>query len=295
MDLIILIITDRGYETIENIEFAVQEKIPLISAAPINRKMISKKINDFGEFSVRPQEMEFDINNKVYYKQYNEIYEVKINEDSSIKSDKFKINIYLDSELRARLQTEQDLQISVERLSLNEYFEKNIEIKDIEKFKNSFSYHDVEIENGKLKFFNLKNNKIKKENCKFGFFSIITNGLDHDASTALEEYCLRDEQEKYYFQMKDVMDCKTQRNWSEDGKTGRLFILFIGLILSSHVKHIWKTTELRNRFDSSSAILPFVGAQLQICEAFGLTVPEECAPGYTSKRVAKRGRKSKAS
>ena len=258
--------------------------------------------------------MEFDINNKVYYKQYNEIYEVKINEDSSIKSDKFKINIYLDSELRARLQTEQDLQISVERLSLNEYFEKNIEIKDIEKFKNSFSYHDVEIENGKLKFFNLKNNKIKKENCKFGFFSIITNGLDHDASTALEEYCLRDEQEKYYFQMKDVMDCKTQRNWSEDGKTGRLFILFIGLILSSHVKHIWKTTELRNRFDSSSAILdemrsirmielsdsskmmtPFVGAQLQICEAFGLTVPEECAPGYTSKRVAKRGRKSKAS
>ena len=114
--------------------------------------------------------------------------------------------------------------------------------------------------------------------------------------------------------MKDVMDCKTQRNWSEDGKTGRLFILFIGLILSSHVKHIWKTTELRNRFDSSSAILdemrsirmielsdsskmmtPFVGAQLQICEAFGLTVPEECAPGYTSKRVAKRGRKSKAS
>lgn len=309
-----VIITDRGYETIENIEFAVQEKIPLISAAPINRKMISKKINDFGEFSVRPQEMEFDINNKVYYKQYNEIYEVKINEDSSIKSDKFKINIYLDSELRARLQTEQDLQISVERLSLNEYFEKNIEIKDIEKFKNSFSYHDVEIENGKLKFFNLKNNKIKKENCKFGFFSIITNGLDHDASTALEEYCLRDEQEKYYFQMKDVMDCKTQRNWSEDGKTGRLFILFIGLILSSHVKHIWKTTELRNRFDSSSAILdemrsirmielsdsskmmtPFVGAQLQICEAFGLTVPEECAPGYTSKRVAKRGRKSKAS
>lgn len=88
--------------------------------------MISKKINDFGEFSVRPQEMEFDINNKVYYKQYNEIYEVKINEDSSIKSDKFKINIYLDSELRARLQTEQDLQISVERLSLNEYFEKKI-------------------------------------------------------------------------------------------------------------------------------------------------------------------------
>ena len=114
--------------------------------------------------------------------------------------------------------------------------------------------------------------------------------------------------------MKDVMDCKTQRNWSEDGKTGRLFILFIGLILSSYVKHIWKTTELRNKFDSSSAILdemrsirmielsdsskimtPFVGAQLQICEAFGFTVPEECAPGYTSKRVVKRGRKPKAS
>ena len=310
----IVIITDRGYETTENIEFCILHNIQVLSAVPINRKMISKKIEKFGDFSIRPNEMEFDIHNKVYYKQYNEIYEIKTNDDSSIKSNNFKINIYLDAELRARLQTEQDLQISVEKSSLNEHIEKDIEIKDIEKFKNNFSYHDIKIQNDKLKSFNLKINKIKKENYKFGFFCIITNGLDYDAPKALEEYGLRDEQEKYYFQMKDVIDCKTQRNWSEDGKTGRLFILFIGLILSSYVKHIWKTTELRNKFDSSSAILdemrsirmielsdsskimtPFVGAQLQICEAFGFTVPEECAPGYTSKRVVKRGRKPKAS
>ena len=28
--------------------------------------------------------------------------------------------------------------------------------------------------------------------------------------------------------------CLRQRNWSEEGKTGRLLILFVGLILSSY-------------------------------------------------------------
>ena len=32
--------------------------------------------------------------------------------------------------------------------------------------------------------------------------------------------------------------CLRQRNWSEEGKTDRLLILFVGLILSSYVRHI---------------------------------------------------------
>ena len=96
-------------------------------------------------------------------------------------------------------------------------------------------------------------------------------------------------------------------NWSEDGKTGRLFILFVSLILSSWVRHIWKSTELSDLFSSSLEILdemrpirliehtnrakvitPFVGKQVDICEAFGFSIPDGCAPVYTSRQKPKR-------
>jgi len=55
--------------------------------------------------------------------------------------------------------------------------------------------------------------------------------------------------------MKDQMAADRQRNWSEDGKTGRLFVLFVSLILSSYVRHVWKSTGLRKKFASSLEIL----------------------------------------
>jgi hypothetical protein len=127
-------------------------------------------------------------------------------------------------------------------------------------------------------------------------------------------YRLRDEQEKYFQQMKDQMVADRQRNWSEEWKTGRLFILFVSLVLSSYVRHIWKSTFLRELFSSSldvvdemrpirliehtnraKMITPFVGAQIDICEAFGFEIPEGCAPTYMSRQkpVRKLGRPSK--
>ena len=43
-------------------------------------------------------------------------------------------------------------------------------------------------------------------------------------------------------------------------------------------------------------ITPFVGAQIDICKAFGFEVPEQCAPTYVSKAKPlsrKRGRPAK--
>ena len=42
-------------------------------------------------------------------------------------------------------------------------------------------------------------------------------------------------------------------------------------------------------------ITPFVGAQVDICEAFGFNIPEGCAPKYRSRKVEpkRRGRPRK--
>ena len=74
------------------------------------------------------------------------------------------------------------------------------------------------------------------------------------------------------------------------------------------LKYIWKSTALKKSFCSSLEILdemrsirivehkgkakhitPFVGRQLEVCEAFGVPVPDNCAPKYKARKVkAKR-------
>ena len=142
----------------------------------------------------------------------------------------------------------------------------------------------------------------------------MTLGVDMDSMQALDAYGLRDEQEKYFQQMKGQMGFDKQRCWSEEGKTGRLFVLFVALIISSYVRHIWKTTKLKETFSSTHEVLdemrsirciehrgrakfisPFVGSQLDICKAFGFEVPKGCTPIYHSRKKSdkKRGRPKK--
>jgi len=142
----------------------------------------------------------------------------------------------------------------------------------------------------------------------------MTHGVGYSAMETFLAYRLRDEQEKYFQRMKYQMAADSQRNWSEEGKTGRLFILFILLALSYYVRHIWKTTEINKMLYTSlevvdemrpirliehthraNLITPFVGAQVDICEAFGFDIPEGCAPTYVSRQkpARKRGRSPK--
>ena len=89
----------------------------------------------------------------------------------------------------------------------------------------------------------------------------------------------------------------------------------VSLIISSYVRHIWKTTGLKKQFASTQDILdemrsirciehngrakfitPFVGAQKDICKAFGFDIPEGCGTEYKSRKVSpkRRGRPAKA-
>jgi len=145
-------------------------------------------------------------------------------------------------------------------------------------------------------------------------FSSQTLSLTENIMEVFNTYRLRDEQEKYFQQMKDQMVSDRQRTWSEEGKTGRLFILFVSLILSSYVRYIWKSTRLHELLSTSLEILdemrsirliehhnhprvitPFVGAQIDICTEFDIEIPEGCAPAYIlqKKPERKRGRPPK--
>jgi hypothetical protein len=197
-------------------------------------------------------------------------------------------------------------------------------LDNIGKLKCRPRYHSVTVEkngDGKIEKISISRNEkaIKKEMSICGFFSSVSYKASGDALQMLKAYKTRDEQEKYFEQMKDQMDFHTQDASSQDGRAGREFILFVGLILSSAVRNTWsRNVVLRENFRTSLSILDemqdirwvrfadgrehmteFCGLQVLICEQFGLTAPAECLPSQERKAAErkqnpkKRGRKPK--
>ena len=149
-----------------------------------------------------------------------------------------------------------------------------------------------------------------------GFFAYVTIGVDKTPLEAMSAYSLRGEQEKAFAQQKGAIGRDRFYGWSETARHGRMFVCFVGLILASYMKSVWEADEtLRKAFDSTESVLaemrtmrciehkgkmklvtPFVGAQVDICKAFGFAIPEGCTPAYASQSVPatrKRGCQAK--
>jgi hypothetical protein len=232
------------------------------------------------------------------------------------KGNRLKLNLYFDPIRRGLEQMELDITLSFQESSLEHLLLNNGAFANVAEIKRNYCYYKVAYDPATMVITSFEQNKKKVDRAHrlSGFFAIMTHGVNFSAIEAFRTYGLRDEQEKYFQQMKSQMVADRQRNWSEEGKTGRLFILFVSLILSSWVRHVWNSTRLYDLFSSSLEILdemrpirliehtnrakvitPFVGKQADICEEFDFDIPEGCAPAYTSRQKPKpkRGRPQK--
>ena len=307
----LILITDRGYDTLRNLEKYILQGQSMVMASKTSQKDVAKAIRGLGEFGARPEGMAIDPDAKIYYKQYDIDYVVKSIGQSIKASDRLKLNLYFDPVRRGLELMELDIALTLQEAALRELLESRGVLDEDAVIKRNYRYYKVIYDpvTRVITSFVLDEKKVEKARSLSGFFSIMTHGLEFDAMAAYRAYRLRDEQEKYFQQMKTQMVADRQRNWSEEGKTGRLFILFISLVLSSFVRHVWKSTELNDMFYSSLDVLddmrpirliehtnrakvitPFVGTQVDICEAFGFEIPEGCAPTYISRQKSKRKR-----
>jgi transposase len=307
----LVLITDRGYDTLRNLENFILRGQSMVMCAKTGQKEVLKAIKGLGEFGARPEGMGVDPDAKIYYKQYDIDYEVESTGQAVKVSNRLKLNLYFDPVRRSLELIELDIALSFQKAALSELQRNNSALGDDAAIKRDYCYYIVAHDPATrvIKSFELDEKKVAKARSLSGFFSILTHRLDFNAMKAFRTYRLRDEQEKYFQQMKDQMVSDRQRNWSEEGKTGRLFILFVSLILSSYVRYTWKSTKLYDLFSSSLDVLdemrsirliehtnrakvitPFVGAQMDICEAFGFKIPKGCAPTYTSRQKPKRKR-----
>jgi hypothetical protein len=312
----LVLVTDRGYDTLRILEKYLLCGQSAVMCVKTGQRDAAKAIKELGEFGTRPEGMTVDPEAKIYYKQYDMDYKVESTGQAVRSSDHLKLNLYFDPVRRGLELMELDIALSIQEAALNELLARNAVMDDDATVKRIYSHYIVICDPATraVEFFVPNVKKIEKARKFSGFFSIMTHGVDYDAMKSFHTYQLRDEQEKYFQQMKDQMVSDRQRNWSEEGKTGRLFILFISLILSSYVRHIWKSTRLHELVPTSLDILdemrpirmiehtnraktitPFVGAQVDICEEFDFDIPKGCAPAYISRQKSepKRGRPPK--
>ena len=304
----ITLITDRGYDSLKNVEKYILKGQAMLMSVKVGQTFIMEKIRELGYFETCPDNMSVDKETELCYRQYDLDYTVISTNGRDKKADRLKLNLYLNTKRRAATLLDLRISMDTQREELGKLLAEKAILECDVTLKKNFGYYKItyDKETREIQSFKPNTLKIAKKHLLAGFFASVTHKLGCDAMTAYHHYKLRDEQEKYFEQMKDQMGANRQRCWSEDGKNGRELILFVALVLSSHVRHIWKT-KLNKQFSSSLEILdemrsirciehtrharkitPFVGAQLNICKAFGFKPPKGCDVKYESIKKTER-------
>lgn len=313
----IVLITDRGYESIRNMELYIDKKQRMIMGTKTGQAHVRKQIDAFGSFGHHPEAMEIDPQERIYFKQFDLEYQIEGKRDNVKQADKLRLNLYFDPVRRSQELIDLDIAIQAQGAALADVQARKIPLDDDNTISRVYRFYQLDYDGDTriLKSYELDDKKVGKARRESGFFANTTHGLDMDAMTAQHHYSLRDEQEKYFAMMKGILGADRQRNSSELGKEGRLFVLFVAQIIGCYLANVRKE-KLNDKFHSIQDVLnemrpirfiehpgttpfitPFIGKQIEICEAFGFNVPEGCSPEYAVRRTNKgkpgRPRKNK--
>lgn len=173
----------------------------------MRQKIVLDRIAEFGTIGGKPRDMLFDPESRLHYKQYDLEYDVRGNGDTIHKADRMKLNLFFDPFRRAAEQTELEVAVEMQLRSLQSILDAGGSVDDDESIKKNYNWYEVSYDkkDRKLLSFSLDEKKIENVKKTSGFFGYITLGLDYTALQTLDAYGLRDEQEKYFCQMKTPM------------------------------------------------------------------------------------------
>lgn len=313
----VILVTDRGYETIRYLETYILKGQAMIMCAKVRQELVADTIMAFNGIVDPPQGMAFDAEKGIYYAQYDIDYSVMSKGTAVKESQQLRINLYFDIERRGSEMKNLEIVKMNQKMALDALLAAKAIVDDDTSLERLYKYYTItyDPETRVIQSYSLNPKKVEEARRYAGFFSIITHKVDMTAMEVLHAYGLRDEQEKCFQLAKTFIGADRNRSWTQSSKDGRTFVLFVSLILGSQLRYVWKSTKLKEMFSSSMEILdemasirciehtgknkhitPFVGSQVDICKAFGFDIPEGCAPKYPSrkKHPKRRGRPPKA-
>ena len=300
----IVLITDRGYDTIKNLETYIVKDQPMIMAAKVGQEEIRKRVDQFQTCDHHPEEMELDVEEGLYVKQFELEYQIENQQKNVKRAKNLKLNLYFNPIRRCLELSYMNSEIIIQERRLKEILENQETLDDEKSMKKNFSWFSLKTDEAgrTLVSYTRNEKKINRHKRDAGFFANFTQGLDLSPIEAHRHYKLRDEQEKYFSMMKGTCRSDRQRNWSESAKEGSRFVLFLAQVMGGYLSHARKTV-LNSQFSSMSEVLdtmrpiryiehphkqpfitPFVGKQVTICEAMKLEIPKGCSPEYILKK-----------
>ena len=311
-----VLITDRGYQSMNNIDELIDRDMPAIMGTKTSLKFVKETIRELGEIKHHPESMELDPHNRIYYRQYNLEYEfTSKNKNTAVKARDLRLNLYFDPAKHNDAITDIEVKTAIQGQLLNLHVSNKTPLPDSDEAINEeYGYYDIDYDKTTrlVKGYSINNKKYENKKLLAGFYANVTHKVNLTATEAQNHYKLRDEQEKYYAMMKGFLGCDRQRNWSEAAKEGCRFVLFVAQILGCTLANERKTK--LKQFDSIGEILramrpirfishpgtdpymtPFVSKQVEICQKLNIPIPKGCAPQYaeTAEPGRRRGRPRK--
>jgi transposase len=300
------LLVDRGYASVASLELLMKREHPFVMCSKVNWSLVSSVIDSLGIAGdgTRPECFSIDPQYRMYHYQQALGYTINLNGGRTRESKDLRLNLYYDPTRRGNDIVQIDIDTLNQEKELNVLIVKGLEVTQKE-VKRYFPYFSVTLDTtGKYVTEFTPNKEAAAKALKLsGFIAIISHKVEGDSKRIWDLYHLRDEQEKYFYQMKTQLAARRTRAWSEEGHEGRLFVLFVALTFSSYLKQVYKSTDLSKKFTTSLEILdemrsirciehthrakkitPFIGKQLDICEAFGFDVPKGCNPTSKQKR-----------
>lgn len=306
-----IMVTDRGYETAANVTLCVLKKQRLLTAAQVSRKAFRVKVEELYASGGDPtDQMDWLPGKNVYGKQFALDLKVTGRGGKTVQADNLRLTLCFDLYKRREEVEALERAVHEQRTALQKMVEQHQAMPD--RLRRRYPYFEVirNKETSVVESFSRQETAYQRAKQLCGFFAFLTLGLDWDAEQVLSTYRLRDEQETYFHNMKDKIHADRQHCWSDRAMHGRRFIEFVALILVSRLNHTWGSSEtLRKLFPTVDHLLtemsrvhyvehshrdgiitPFIGKQLEVCQAFGFPVPEGCEPIYLRSRKRKNTR-----
>ena len=306
----IILITDRGYCSLGNIGCFINEGIPFLTAAKVEQAPVFDSLSrvKYDEYGL-PCNMSFDEDTGLYCLQVNlESFDVPLPDGNTMKAEGVKANLYLDIQRRVMELNKLKLATEAETAEVAKINSGERLMPSPKDFNKEFKWFRAEAT--KTTLTDADGNKTVEETTQIvihtkarqkaaaiaGFFSSLQWNIKNSAEQSLHDYRLRDEQEKYFYGLKDVFGSDMQDVWTEGTRLGRDFIYFVGLIAYSWVKYVWRTTtSLKKAYRSTELLIDamapiryaeypngsnhmtgFNGTQIDICIAFNITPPADC-------------------
>ena len=126
----IILVTDRGYESLRNLESYIAKGQAMIMCTKVQQKQVMEKILAYGEFNTRPKDMDVDRDTRLYYAQYDIEHDVEGNGGKIKKSDRLKLNIYFDSLRRSEELVNLEIEMMTQKEALEEMLAGNAVLDD---------------------------------------------------------------------------------------------------------------------------------------------------------------------